>query len=84
MSVQAKDVPADELLKVVATLDKGIGVDRTLLKDHFQQFPEKVVYAKANRLVRQGRLDGCTDGCGGWYSIPASRYRLALDDSNDA
>ncbi len=68
--VQAKNIPTEQLLGFVNELDEGIGVHRVHLAARFPQFPPKVVYAKANRLVRKGRLDGCVCGCGGWYSAP--------------
>lgn len=33
------------------------------------QFPEKVIRAKAKRLVKRGLVDGCTCGCRGDFEI---------------
>ena len=37
--------------------------------EHFPDVPEKVLLAKARRLMRRGFLDGCPCGCRGDYEV---------------
>ena len=70
--MKAADVPEADVLRLVEEHDDGGGAHKRWLAEGLPQFPPKVVYAKANKLVRRGVLSGCTCGCGGWYSIPAA------------
>jgi predicted transcriptional regulator len=80
--MKAADINADTLLDVVAELQVvphfNVFLGREMtgpanLSDLAQRLgaPEKVVLAKARRLVRAGRLTGCTCGCRGDFAVVA-------------
>ena len=37
--------------------------------ERFPQYPQKLVRAKLNKMVRAGKLSGCTCGCRGDFEI---------------
>lgn len=41
------------------------------IETQFPQVPWKVLLAKAKRLIKAGRLEGCWCGCRGDYRLPA-------------
>lgn len=54
-------------------------VDRYDIERVYPAMPEKVVMAKANRLIRRGIIDGCPCGCRGDYEImPETAAELGL------
>jgi hypothetical protein len=82
-AVQAKHLPAEEILGVVALYNGGHqppvegptfrnGPRWCLMYDLEERFPDlpyKVVLAKCRSLLKQGMLRGCGCGCRGDFEI---------------
>lgn len=84
----AKDIPDDTFLDAVHQLQQhGITASRWNIEAtlaglptprDFQRWPDipgvptKVVLAKANTLIRAGKLRGCACGCRGDFTIPTT------------
>lgn len=80
---QAKDISDEAFLTAVAEMEYEprpyiIPHDRVphwvsrwdLHEQRFPDVPQKVLLAKARKLIRQNRLDGCWCGCRGDFEIP--------------
>lgn len=88
MSVQAKDLSAEDVIRVVGDHpDAATGVARWDIEGAFSAgFPPRVVNAKLVRLVRQGYLDGCAhsrgfQGCDGGFTVtPKGKARTEVCD----
>jgi len=79
--MQAKDIPDQAVLDAVwAILDRTDhrSVSRWDLAAEFPLVPEKVLMAKARKLIRRRQLEGCVCGCAGDFTlaalIPGARY----------
>lgn len=71
---QAKDISNITFVITVGLLqlETGRWVNRFALAEALG-FPEKVVLAKARKLIRRGVLTGCVCGCRGDFEIPGLR-----------
>ena len=77
MSVQAKDISDDDFIRAVQVVSVRTAASwnqRTAWANRFDVaeelgFPEKVVLAKARKIIKQGRMDGCSCGCRGDFDL---------------
>lgn len=69
--MRASDIDRAEVLDFIGSHPghSGIGVPMHAIADRFPEFPEAVVRAKLNRMVRKGYLNGCTCGCRGDFTL---------------
>ena len=65
--MQAKDIDAAEFLELIASIQrrKGMWANTWDIEEARPDWPRKVYLAKAEKLIKRGRLDGCTCGCRG-------------------
>lgn len=64
--VKASDIAETAFLEAMVKVDRGGGACWWILAEELK-IPEKVVLAKARRLLRRGIISGCGCGCrGGW------------------
>lgn len=74
--MQCKDIPDAlflEAIRVSARTVSGWAMRwdvHTALEAVMGPVPEKVVLAKAKKLIRSGKMDGCTCGCRGDFQLP--------------
>ena len=69
----SKDIPDSRFLSVVEEAATARGLSFAMRWDVVALFvgvPEKIVMAKASKMIRRGKLDGCTCGCRGDFSLP--------------
>lgn len=71
MRVQAKDISDERFLAAVAKVARG-PMRWAMRGDVTAElgFPEKVVLAKARKLILQKKLRGCFCGCRGDFELP--------------
>lgn len=67
----AKDIDTDELLAYIRDRQSELG--RWVLGQDFEEpyasMPHKVLWAKLDRMIRRGLIQGCTCGCRGDFEI---------------
>jgi hypothetical protein len=68
--MQAKDISDEAFLAAVQGATRGPWATRWDVTAALEA-PEKVVLAKARKLIRRGLLDGCACGCRGDFQVPA-------------
>ncbi|MGQ4393817.1 hypothetical protein ACN6K5_003603 [Streptomyces violaceoruber] len=74
--MQCKDIPNGLFLEAVREAQGPATVVtrwrvHAALEELLGPVPEKIVLAKAKKLIRSGKLDGCACGCRGDFQIPA-------------
>ncbi len=69
--MQAKDIPEGIFLDVVRNgfHKNALGMQLRHVIEAFPGVPEKVVRAKADKLIRRGLLRGCACGCRGDFNV---------------
>jgi hypothetical protein len=67
--MQAKDIADEAFLDAVRQADAKHGCVTYWHVAELLEAPEKVVLAKARRLISRGLLDGCTCGCRGDFEV---------------
>lgn len=55
---------------------RGFDAGRDLFVYDVPGVPEKVLLAKAKRLIKRGLIDGCACGCRGDFEIATARFRV--------
>lgn len=69
--MQAKDIDSDEFVAMVDRFEREHG--RWMLiwdvMERHPDWPVKVIRAKADKLIRQRRIDGCACGCRGDFTV---------------
>jgi hypothetical protein len=83
--MKAADIPDEELLFAVAHI-QAVGqmwANFTELSLVLVGYPQKVVVAKAARLMKRGLLTGCTCGCRGDLEVTTAGLVLVLDAIGD-
>lgn len=73
--MQAKDIPDEGFLAAVKAITdrKGMWANRSEVAEELPGVPEKVILAKAKRLIERGRMEGCWCGCRGDWEIVNSK-----------
>lgn len=71
--MQAKNIDDDEFLALIATIQrrKGMWANTWDIEAERPDWPRKVYLAKAEKLIKRGRLSGCTCGCRGDFEAIA-------------
>ena len=67
--MKAADIADIVFLRLVRLKRYGMGASRWDVGEELQQFPEKVVLAKARGLIRRGLISGCACGCRGDFEL---------------
>lgn len=66
--MKASDIDEASFLAAMGKVDRGGGACRWHVAEELK-FPEKVVLAKARRLLRRGTISGCGCGCRGDWEV---------------
>jgi len=67
--VKASDIPNDDILMAIRKHMRPIGSSIWDIFSEFPSFPEKVIRAKLDKMVRRNVLGGCCCGCRGDFTI---------------
>lgn len=87
--MKVADIPDDAFVRAVAAVnhDRGStmavigfeGCEVPHILEHFPGVPEKVVRAKARKVLKRGYVTGCACGCRGDFEVTdAGRELLAV------
>lgn len=70
---RASDISEERVVSAILAVRGRHGVPHwaTLwdVQEHLKEFPPKVVLAKLKRMVKSGRITGCTCGCRGDFEV---------------
>lgn len=78
--MKAADISDEAFLRL---LNNGSWTHRWDMAERLPGVPEKVVLAKARRLIQRGLMDGCFCGCRGDFEITAKGIQyLATKEGN--
>ena len=79
--MQAKDIDATQLLDTIyrIAVRQQRWVNRWELAEAYPDVPPKVLMAKCQRLIHADKLNGCTCGCRGDFTLTGDGYAMIED-----